>query len=281
MKVRPAIFAQMGWYPSSRSECEKLISKWSQNGVRVRSEYVKGIGGIVPHAGWFFSGEIACTVFRCLSEMSSPETVIIFGKHLTTGSRKSIMKEGYWETPFGEIEIDSELASLILEEGDFMVETATYFEDDNTIELQLPFVKYFFPNAMLVPIGAPPTREMLDLAKKIAGFCEGKEVISIGSTDLTHYGPNYGFMPAGSGTSALEWSRQNDMRVIDRMINMDPEGVIQEALTHHNACCPGAAASAICMGRELGAEKGEVLMYATSYEKSPGPSFVGYVGIVF
>ncbi|RLB07624.1 MAG: AmmeMemoRadiSam system protein B [Deltaproteobacteria bacterium] len=280
-KIRPAVFARLGWYPASRSECERMIKEWSRNGVKIKSEEIKGVGGIVPHAGWFFSGEIACTVFRCISEIIEPETVVIFGKHLTVGSRKSIMLEGYWETPFGEIEIDSELAQKIAEGQDFLIESSTYFEEDNTIELQLPFVKYFFPSAKLVPIGAPPTEEMLYIAREIAHLCKDKRVIAIGSTDLTHYGPNYGFIPAGIGASALQWSKQNDKRVIDRMLKLDPEGVIEEAFENHNACCPGAAASAICMAKELGAVKGEMLMYATSYEKSPGSSFVGYVGVVF
>jgi len=193
------------------------------------------------------------------------------------------MIEGLWETPFGNLEIDSELASKISREADFFIETSTHFEDDNTIELQLPFVKYFFKNAKLVPIGAPPNKESLDLAKKMANISKeiGRSVVVIGSTDLTHYGPNYGFMPAGTGTSALEWSKENDKRVIDKMLKMDPEGVIEEALRNHNACCPGACASAISMAKELGAKGGEMLMYATSYDKSPSSSFVGYVGIVY
>ncbi len=283
MKVRPAIFAQMGWYPQDKNECELMINRWCGNGIKIRSDLVKGIGGIVPHAGWFFSGEIACTVFRCLSEKASPDTVVIFGKHLSPASHRSIMIEGLWETPLGDIRIDNELALRISKEEDFFIETPIRFEDDNTIELQLPFIKYFFPDSMLVPIGAPPTRKSLEIAKKIAHISDemNRSVVVIGSTDLTHYGPNYGFMPAGTGGSALAWSKQNDERIIEKMVKMDPEGVLEEALKNHNACCPGAAASAICMAKELGAKKGEALMYATSYDKSPAPSFVGYVGIIF
>ena len=62
---------------------------------------------------------------------------------------------------------------------------------------------------------------------------------------------------------------------------MDPEGVINEAVTRHNACCGGAAATAIAAAKALGAEHAESIAYATSYDKSPGNSFVGYVGIVF
>ena len=57
--------------------------------------------------------------------------------------------------------------------------------------------------------------------------------------------------------------------------------MIEEALSSHNACCAGAAATAIEAAKHLGADRAESIAYATSYDKSPGDSFVGYVGIVF
>jgi AmmeMemoRadiSam system protein B len=65
------------------------------------------------------------------------------------------------------------------------------------------------------------------------------------------------------------------------MLDMDAEKVISEALASQNACCAGAAATAIETARHLGADRAESIAYATSYDKSPGDSFVGYVGIVF
>ena len=65
------------------------------------------------------------------------------------------------------------------------------------------------------------------------------------------------------------------------MLAMEPEKVISEARAKQNACCAGAAATAIEAGKQLGAESADKIAYATSYDKSPGDSFVGYVGIVF
>ena len=65
------------------------------------------------------------------------------------------------------------------------------------------------------------------------------------------------------------------------MIAMEPERVITEALSNQNACCAGAAATAIAAAKELGAKQAEEIAYATSYDKNPGDSFVGYTGIVF
>ena len=110
----------------------------------------------------------------------------------------------------------------------------------------------------------------------------GIHVIVIGSTDLTHYGYNYGFTSHGTGSSAVDWVRkENDRRVIDAMLALEPEKVITEARSNQNACCAGAAATAIETAKHLGADRADELAYTTSYDKSPGDSFVGYVGIVF
>ena len=80
----------------------------------------------------------------------------------------------------------------------------------------------------------------------------------------------------------MDWVRgQNDRRIIELMLAMDAENVIDEALASHNACCAGAAATAIETAKHLGASRGESMAYATSYDKSPGDSFVGYAGIVY
>jgi len=280
--IRSSVFANMGWYPVDSKECLKLIREWSATPVEVNSRDIKHLGGIVPHAGWYFSGEIAAAVFSCLSG-TMPELIVLFGKHLSPLSPHSIMIDGFWETPLGNIKIDSRIGAILADEYDFVVETASSFEKDNTIELQLPFIKHFFPEASLLPIGAPPTMKSLDIARRVGELCRRMDIqaVAIGSTDLTHYGPNYGFMPAGTGKEAVNWVVNNDKRVIERICAMDAIGVMEEAAAHRNACCAGACASAVVMAGELGAHMGESIMYATSYDKSPGSSFVGYVGAVF
>jgi hypothetical protein len=204
--------------------------------------------------------------------------------HLHSGSPAYIMTEGTWETPFGNLDIETALAKELNEKFTFQIETADRFTQDNTIELQLPFIKYFFKDAKIVPIGAPPTKISLEIGKTVAALSKrlGLQVKVIGSTDLTHYGPNYGFMSHGRGSSAVDWVRNdNDRRVIDAMLTMDPEKVIKEATANQNACCCGAAATAIAAAKALGAKQAETIAYATSHDKSPGDSFVGYVGIVF
>jgi AmmeMemoRadiSam system protein B len=220
----------------------------------------------------------------CLRSDVPPELVAIFGRHLHPGSDNYIMKEGSWATPLGDLEIDQEVGERLSSEFPFKVESASRYEQDNTIELQLPFIKYFFPDVKILPLGVPPSPASIRIGERVVGISEalGRKTIILGSTDLTHYGHLYGYTPKGVGEEAVNWVKgENDRRMVDLMMAMDPEGVIQESLVNQNACCSGAVATAIAAAKRLGATRGEKLIYATSYDIKPNSSFVGYAGIVF
>ena len=283
MKIRKAQFSG-SWYPGDAAECEREITSFIKSGEEATESDRPLVGGIVPHAGWYFSGSIACNVIHRLQGEKQPDVFVVFGMHLHTRSPNYIMIEGAWETPFGNLEIEEDLAGELTRQFKFSIESANRFTPDNTIELQLPFIKYFFNDVKLVPIGVPPNRESLRIGQAVAdyGKSKGLEMRIIGSTDLTHYGTNYGFMPKGTGPEAVDWVKsRNDKKLIDALLAMDPERVIDEGLSNQNACCAGAAASALSAAKHLGAAQAETLAYATSYDKSPGDSFVGYVGVVF
>lgn len=283
MKIRPAILAGQ-WYPAGEKECENEIRSFiREDGYTETNQGRSHIGGIVPHAGWFFSGAIACNTIRRIAERDKVDTVVLFGMHLPSSAKPYIMGEGGWETPFGPLSVDEEIASDLIPKFSFIRETPARFSQDNTIEVQLPFVQYFFKNPKILPIGAPPSQDAKDIANEVVSIAkeQDKTIRIIGSTDLTHYGPNYGFEPQGKGAQALEWVRgQNDREVITAMLEMNPEKVIQTALEKHNACCSGAAAAAIEAAKGLSADEAALLYYGTSYDKNPGSSFVGYAGIL-
>ena len=284
-KLRRALFAG-SWYPASASECEAEIQGFIEKARLSPSRNLNPVGGIVPHAGWFFSGSIACNVIHCLNKagLPPPDVVLVFGMHLHASSPNIMMPRGAWETPFGDLPVAEDLAAELARSFPFRLETPDHFTQDNTIELQLPFIKYFFPEAKILAMGVPPTDASLRIGQGVVETARrlGLALRVIGSTDLTHYGSNYGFSGHGKGPSAVSWVKQeNDRRIIEAMLDLDPKRLISEALENQNACCPGAAATAIEAGRHLGAKQAESISYATSYERSPGESFVGYVGVLF
>jgi AmmeMemoRadiSam system protein B len=274
MKVRQRVLPS-GWYPGDAVKTEQKIKEFVR---KYPDPDIKVSAGIVPHAGWDFSGAIACEVIRCIDPKL--DTIIVVGGHLSPGkSLFAAFEEGY-ETPFGIVEADSEL----LEE---MMKEITIKEDshpDNTVEIQLPFIKYFFPGTKAVWMRASPSQVAVELGAVIYKTANkiGRKAGVIGSTDLTHYGFNYGFLPKGSGKEAVNWVKEvNDKRIIDAFVSMDTETGIMYAREERSACSAGGAICAISFAREKGYKKGKLLRYMTSWDIYPSDSFVGYAGIVF
>ena len=286
MSIRKPVFAG-SWYPGDADECRRTIQSFLQE-TRFQAD-ISGpaAGGIVPHAGWAFSGDLACRVISCIrgeAADADPDLVVVFGMHLPPGAPVHLMTRGAWQTPLGDLEVHAGLAEAVAGRFSCTIETADSFVPDNTIELQMPFVKYFFTSSKVLAIGVPPSETAVEIGRFVAGQAreQNLSVRVLGSTDLTHYGPNFHFTPAGTGREAFEWVRdKNDRQVIDRMIAMDAKDVIHQGLSNQNACCAGAAAAAISACQTLGADTGHLVGYSSSYEKNPGSTFVGYGGVVY
>ena len=74
----------------------------------------------------------------------------------------------------------------------------------------MPFIKHLFAESKIVPVMVPPAKLAIDFGKAVAEVIAkvpDKKIICIASTDLTHYGPRYGFCPQGHGSGALKWDQ--------------------------------------------------------------------------
>jgi MEMO1 family protein len=283
MSLRRPAFAG-SWYPEGKRACRQQIEQFLAEDFPPLELPRPPRAGLVPHAGWFYSGAIACRVIQALKAETIPDAVILFGMHMHPTQRPVIMDRGGWETPLGPLPVAENLARYLTQRLSFSIETPETPSRDNTIELQLPFIRHFWGDVPILPIGTPPSNTAVDIAKAVV---EGARELNldlkiIGSTDLTHYGPNYGFTRHGQGAAAVTWVKEeNDRRFIDAALELNPGNVINEALRHENACCAGAAAATIQSALGLGASQGILVAYTTSYDKIPGDSFVGYAGIAY
>lgn len=230
---------------------------------------------VVPHAGWFFSGRLAC---RTISRIRcSGGTVVVVGGHLRPGDPLIIADEDAFSTPAGDLEVDTELADAVRQS--FPCEPERY--RDNTVEVQLPFVAHLLPGSRVVYLRCPPSEIADDLGRFLADRWSDERCIAvIGSTDLTHYGPSYGFTDHGTGDSALRWMKEvNDNRFISALQRMDPGEITRIAGSDRSACSSGAAATAAAFATARGCSDAELIDYYTSADIMANDSFVGYVGI--
>lgn len=286
MSARPAELAGK-WYPETADECRRFLDGVAAPNGELSLEKI--VGAIAPHAGWVYSGALAEQTIAVLAR-ANPEAdlVAVFGGHLGPRDRPRMFLDGAWSTPLGELQVASGLAQDLSMAIECELETPDEYYDDNAIEVLMPMVKRHWPKAQVLTAGVPPTgdagkigAEVVTLAKK-RGF---KQVVVIGSTDLTHYGPNYNYRPQGSGHRAHEWVKtKNDPLIIAAIEEFDAAKVLFVARQSRNACCPGAIASTIAACGKLGAERAVTIGYTTSYDARPQnedpSSFVGYAGMV-
>lgn len=265
-----------GWYPSHRSDVEKVITEWE--GTVQNGRDLNGRAAIVPHAGWSFSGRLAFRTLRLLDPEC--ELLVVIGGHMLTGSGVVAAYEKAVETPLGPLTTDQAFLDMLGEQ----VKIEYDDRPDNTVEVQLPIIKHLFPEASIVWLRVGAGDEAIELGRSLAGVAKeyGKPVGVVGSTDLTHYGPNYGFVPHGTGRQAREWAqKENDAGIIRHMLEMSPLQVLKWGNRNQAACSAGAAAAAIEYASLCDCEEGVLIGYESSFDLHPDSSFVGYAGIIY
>jgi AmmeMemoRadiSam system protein B len=290
MQTRKPIVAGQ-FYPAGHNSCAHEINECLQETKPAESLPETIVAGIVPHAGWTFSGHLAAMVLSAIKHRHDKvDTFIIFGAaHGYYGSTPAVYAQGSWLSPLGEAAIDEELAEVILK-TDAAVADASAHQDEHSIEVQIPFIQHLFAGAKILPILTPPSKQSISLGEVIGDIIkkQQKKIICIGSTDLTHYGPRYGFAPKGTGAGALQWaSKVNDKEFINFAVGMQPQELLASAAENLNACGPGAAAAAVAVAKKLGKTKGVLLAHTNSNEVMlqkmgyGSEDAVGYAAIVF
>jgi len=255
------------FYPASPSELRAIIKDF------VDEKAVKGevIGLISPHAGYIYSGSVAGAV---ISRIKFRDTFIIMGpSHTGRGKPLSIMTEGVWKTPLGEVDIDSELAKQILATSSYLEEDHLAHQYEHSLEVQLPFLQYFKPDIRIVPItfsygsGAAYKEIGKTIARAIKEL--NREVVLIASSDMTHYEPQ-------------ESAQSKDNQAIEAIVNLDEDELLKRVEELNISMCGYApAVSLISAAKELGAKRAELVRYQTSGDTTGDySSVVGYAGII-
>jgi len=291
MSVRMTAVAGQ-FYESSPKGCLKQVQQLLPNepltGLPARI-----VAGVVPHAGWVFSGDLSALVFAAIRGQQAVDTFVIFGAvHRVCASSHGLLYDsGQWGSPLGVIDVDEELAAAILDEAPDIIkaDTSVHFRE-HSIEVQVPFIQHLFPDAKIVPLMVPPILEACEIGRSVGRVISrsDKRIVAVASTDLTHYGPSYNFTPMGIGPEAIRWAKeQNDKFFINLAVTMQADKLVESSGMYNSACGAGAVAGAVGTAVELGVVEGKLLGHTTSAEivekkyNQQSMDSVGYAAIVF
>jgi len=265
-----------GWYPRQTGAIEEFLEP-------VKKAPRQSQAAIAPHAGWYYSGRLAALAVSSLDAQA--ETVAVIGGHLPGGMPVLSVREDGVKTPLGVMMIDRELREVF----EKRVSTTPDRYQDNTVEVLLPMARYFFPESKLLWLRFPSELSSYDAGRILAETAAdlGRRVVVLSSTDLTHYGRNYGFSPKGMGKPALEWVKEsNDAAFINAVLEGEPSAVLKRADEDKSACSSGAVLGALGFTAQKGM-KARLLEYSTSADVIASEddeipdSFVGYAAISF
>ena len=256
------------FYPASEQDLREMIAQLTD----VKAEKEEVVGLLVPHAGYIYSGRVAGAT---ISRIKFKETFIIIGpSHTGLGKPYSVMTEGVWRTPLGDVATDTELAKKIVKVSQYVREDDGAQEGEHAVEVQLPFLQYFRSDIRIVPIILAYSRADVykEIGRDIAGAVKelDREVVIIASGDMTHY-------------ESQKAASEKDHLAVEAMLELDEDELTRRYEVHNiTMCAHGPVVCLISAAKELGVSGAELVMYQTSGDTTGDYSaVVGYAGVIF
>lgn len=249
-EVRAATLSGM-FYPKDAKELEETLrSLFSSTATYPAQSRIFGI--LAPHAGYMYSGKIAAVSYSRIPESFDGTFLVIGPSHAGCPTCTS---DVFWETPIGTLEPDTELVQALQENGipirnDFMN------VQENSLETQMPFIKFRFLDAKIVPVllgdqsygGAAKTA-----ASIISAISQmNRDVIVIASGDGSHYVPR-------------DIAEKDDLTVLSAISKLDTKNFYEVLMNIQPSMCGyGCIAVMADVCKHFGAREARVLLYDTS-----------------
>lgn len=260
MKMRTCAVAGM-FYPREPSHLEQLLGKFFS---AVPTVSAKPLGIVSPHAGYIYSGQVAATAFGAIPPAFDGTFVIIGPSHR---GYITCVSEVPWETPLGVVDTDTEFTGALGMETDELSH-----RDEHSIEVQVPFIKYRFPRARIVPVmmGQQDYAGAIGLGEKILAAAKKtkRDIRIVASSDFSHYVPE-------------KKAKEDDLWAIEPLMTLDTKEFYRRIAERRVTACgygPITAMVVACAG--LGAKAAELIRYATSGDVTGDyREVVGYASI--
>ena len=262
------------WYSASPPELRTEIENYISGAGPV---VVKGrvIGAVAPHAGIRFSGPIAGYAYRAIQD-AAPSTVIVvgFSHRRYIPGRVAVFTDEKFVIPLGAMEVDADITEKLMSYDARIQPIPDVFQDENSVELQLPFIQVAAKDAKIVLLAMTDQRE--ENCRALAGALhhvlkDRKDFVIVASTDMCHYLP-------------YEEAVARDAETIGLLKGMDPAVLYRESVMKNNElmCGYGAVYTVMDASKRLGADEVSILKYANSGDTSGTKNrVVGYMSAIF
>jgi AmmeMemoRadiSam system protein B len=265
---KPAVAGR--FYPAQPEVLSRDLETYLKDSAPHRAKAEGALGCVAPHAGYMYSGHVAGAVYHKLPPCAC--YIILCPNHFARGAPLATMSSGAWLTPLGQVPIDHALARALLKACSLLADDPVAHSQEHSLEVQLPFLQHVVKEFSFVPVsvgvGGYPALELLGHCVASVARAASKPVMIIASSDMNHYEPD-------------KITRIKDRKAIDKILALDPNGLYD--VVHREAismCGYGPTVAMLTAAKDLGAQRAELVKYATSADVSHDySSVVGYAGI--
>jgi AmmeMemoRadiSam system protein B len=276
--IRPAAVAG-SFYPAETAALIRLLDeccKSSPLGPQgAKSVKLSLLGGLVPHAGYIYSGPCAAHLYACLD--NSIERVILLGvNHQARGHRAALSPAEFWQTPLGRVKIDHELNYLLENRVRFLKQDEAAHAQEHSIEVQLPFLQRVLGEFSLAPLSLARicVEECAELGAAVADIVKkntqsGTRTVVMASSDLSHY-------------LSPEKTAELDNMALAEVLALNPRALIDVTAREKITMC-GVLPTAVLLfaANGLGVKQASLLKHCHSGDAVPMRNVVGYASVVF
>jgi AmmeMemoRadiSam system protein B len=227
---------------------------------------------VAPHAGYMYSGLAAAVGYKALRGSSYEAVLMVGPSHRENFDGVSIYPGDAYQTPLGDVPIHKEIRAALAAQSPALVLSDAGHRSEHCLEVQLPFLQRVLGEFSFVPmIMGNQRREIcLSLGNAIAEVAQGKNILLVASTDLSHYHP-------------YDAAVSLDRRAIDLVESFDELALMEQIeIERVEACGGGPVVSVMHAAKLLGANRSQALFYCNSGDTTGDKSaVVGYLSAAF
>jgi MEMO1 family protein len=224
-RVRPSALAG-AWYPGDAATLQKTVDGLL-DGARTQSLQGDIRALIVPHAGYVYSGETAAAAFAQVRGAQYRRVIVLAPSHHGDFSGLSVAEVDAYATPLGSVPLDQEAIAELRRSGLVQADPGAHSRE-HAIEIELPFLqRALAPGWQLVPILVGDLAESdYPLAADLLRPLADDHTLVVVSSDFTHFGARFGYLPFPADDQAPERIRALDDGAITEILARDGSGLL-------------------------------------------------------
>ena len=265
------------WYPADAGTLSKQIKGFFE---KAEVEPINNvIALILPHAGYQFSGQTAAFALKTTGKQYKRVIIIGPSHRVPMEEVLSVPRATHYETPLGQIPLDVEFIDKLLKYSIFQ-NVPQVDEYEHSVQIEVPLLQHTQKDFKLVPIVAGDCSfETISKAGAILKSLVDEDTLVIASSDFTHFGPNYGYVPFRENIP--EQLKQLDMGAYEYIKALDYKGFLDYRSKTGTTIC-GYIPISILLSMLDKSVEAKLIKYATSGELTGDyTNSVSYLSVAF